>query len=172
MNTKKQVAEIHGRIDPDLFANNLRFLGLMFCEAMIAVEAERFGVAVLKELVYWRYPTIYMQRPRGRHYDPQTRMLGWMPDHKNKAEAIKNMRRVLRGDDHGIVSHKLVDEIVAYVYSAGGKMGAEAGAHDDLVASCYIALAVAQEYRAKKPSVKRYPKGTAGYELERAIHGE
>lgn len=171
MNNKKQVAEVHGRIDPDLFAANIEELGYWYGGALIAVEAEKFGVAVLKELSYRHYPMIYMQRPRGRRYDPQTDQMGWMADHRNKAEAIKNMRRALREGDHGIVSHKLVDEVITYVYNAGGRMGAEPGAHDDLVASCYIALSVAREWRVKPPPIKRYPKGTAGYDLERAIHG-
>ena len=172
MNTKRQVAEIHGHIVPDLFAMNLNFLGLWFTTALIAVEAEKNGVAVLKELAYLHYPSIYMQRPRGKRYDPQIDLMGWMPDHKNKSEGVKNMNRALREDTHGIVSHKLVDEIITYVYNAGGRMGAEIGAHDDLVASCYIALSVAREWWIKSPPAKRYPPGTAGYDLERAIHGK
>ena len=171
MNTKKQVAEIHGHIVPDLFAVNLNFLGLWFSEALIAVEAERNGVAVLKELGYMSYPSIYMQRPRGKRYDPQTKLMGWMPDHNNKSEAVKNMNRHLRENTHGIVSHKLVDEVITYVYNAGGRMGAEIGAHDDLVTSCYIALSVAREWMIRRPEAKRYPPGTAGYDLEKAIHG-
>jgi len=142
-NTKEQVAELHGRWRPDVFAHLLSALAAIYGKPKLAVENNNHGLATLlvlrNELHYlWLYYHVDGLRPGSRLE------LGWPTNSRTKplmidqfAAAIADAKIILR-------SPWLVDECLTFV-NRNGELGAEEGKFDDLVIAAAIAWSVAQQ---------------------------
>ena len=148
--TGEQVAEIRYRADVDEFADDLARLGRLYNDAIIAVERNGPGTAVLTQLKNTMgYPRIWRPRnPIGvkTHLD-QT--LGWNTTSATRPIMLSALQAAIRDEPHRIKSEALIDEIRTFVFRDRNgrepRPEADEGCHDDLVMAMGGAQAVWQQ---------------------------
>ena len=140
--TLETVAKVHGRLGPNDFAVVLDELGRRYNDALLVVERNNHGHAVLLALDMLAYPNLYRHQP----FDPTARdqnvmqKLGWPASESTKAIAVSRLDEALNADALNIYDEAFIEEAVGYVYLPNGKVGAQSGQHDDLISAMYVAL--------------------------------
>jgi len=152
-----QVAELHGHVPPDRFAQMLNLLGRWYNGALLAVERNNHGHSTLNTLRnVCRYPRLYYHV----RYD-QTRqgtaMLGWPTDQATKPILVDDLAAAILEEALIMRSDGLVDECRTFVTHDGGSQGAQPGKHDDRVIAAGIAWQ-ARKRMVARPIAKR-PEG-------------
>jgi hypothetical protein len=135
----------HGRIDPDLFADQLISLGTWYKDALIAVEENNHGLTVLNSMKadYWN---LYKRTSHNKITDETKQELGWYTSEQTKKLAIDNLARLIRERRLGIKSKRFIQECLTYVIGDDGKTNAQQGGHDDIVMGAAIILYVMEQY--------------------------
>lgn len=133
--TGEEVATIHGHWEPDTFASHLASLGRLYNLALLAVERNNHGHAVLatlrsNDVNYARVAYGLDERP------------GWLSNVKTKPHTVDLLGAALRDGTITIHSQATLDEMQVYRVLKAGKTGAPEGLHDDRVMSWAIALGV------------------------------
>ena len=136
----EQVAEWHGRIEPENFAEELNKLGRYYNTATMGVEANQPGLSVLTELKRLLYPRIYYRYELDKKDNKRTRNMGWLTNSKSKPLMILNLAKVLREGDIVINGADLLLECQTYIDD--GEMHASEGNYDDRVIASGIALMI------------------------------
>ncbi len=139
--TGLQCAELLARWPLGTFAEALARLGRRYNDALIAVERNNQGHAVLYALQHqFRYSRIY------RHGEDAAQLLkakaGWPMNIQTKPQVVGAVRRALEETPEIIASTRLLEQCRNFVYHDNDEMGALPGMHDDLVIAMGIALAV------------------------------
>ena len=131
--TGEQVAEMFGKWAPEIFAIKLNEIGREYNNALIAVEKERFGTAVLERLVTVHdYPNLFYDHKFDKQTQGYIRELGWTPTIRTKSYVITNLQDCLRNNLITPNSINFLDECKTYVHIANSKrMGAEGGSNLD-----------------------------------------
>lgn len=135
--TGKQVAQWHGKIDPDAFALVLIALGMRYNYAWIAPERNNHGLMVVTVLVNENYPQVYSEmvpEPPGK---PRKRF-GWVTSNATRPLIIDNLIKEVREDTHGINCLQTIEEMMAFKHQDNGKMEADPNRNDDRVMSYAI----------------------------------
>jgi len=149
----RQAAQMRGRWPVEVFAGKLERLGHYYNTALLGVERNNHGYAVLVKLREGSngtrpYPNLY------RHHDRDgaraSAKLGWLTNARTKPLMIDGLEEALRKRLVTLHSKVLVEELAAYQYRGNGSTSAPAGLHDDLV----VALAIAWQVR-KAPAEAR-----------------
>jgi hypothetical protein len=136
--TGMQCAELQERLRPADLAKAAVELAKEYGGAVIAVERNNHGAAVLAYIeTSERYGRVW--RGRGE------REAGWLTTAASKPEMVARLGTLLSERPKMFLSKRLLGECRTYVAGERGKSGAAAGAHDDLV----MAMAVAQAVRAE-----------------------
>lgn len=137
-----QCAELQQRIKPrDLAAEAVR-LARIYNDAMIVVERNNHGHAVLVFLSdSAKYTNVYRQGEQE----------GWLTTMASKPEIISRMGELLVLTPGRFASRRLLSECRTYISLPAGGTGAANGAHDD----CVMAMAIAQAVRAELIGKKR-----------------
>lgn len=134
--TGLQCAELQERLRPAELAKVAVELAREYGDAMIAVERNNHGAAVLA----------YMEtRERYRNVYRQGGEAGWLTTGVSKPEMTARMGALLEERPETFQSRRLLGECRTFVGMERGRTGAANGAHDDLV----MAMAVAQSVRAE-----------------------
>lgn len=134
--TGLQCAELQERLPPLELAAAAAELAREYNNALLAVERNNHGAAVLAYLgTLQRYHHVYRQNA----------IDGWLTTAVSKPEMIARLGALLVERPGIFQSRRLLSECRSFVRSAGGQTGAIAGTHDDLV----MAMAVAQAVRAE-----------------------
>lgn len=135
--TGDQVAQWHGKMDPDQFGVLLMALGKRYNLALLAVERNNHGLTVVTLLVNEGYPNIYAEmvpEPPGK---PRKRY-GWVTNSATRPLIIDNLVSEVRDDCHGIRCKESFEEMMGFKIQDNGKMEADRGRHDDRVLSLAI----------------------------------
>lgn len=135
----------HGRIDPDLYADQLEMLGTWYNDALIAVEENNHGLTVLNKLKQ-DYYNLYYRTSHNKLSDETKKELGWYTSEQTKKLAIDNLARLIRERKLGIKSRRFIQECMTYVIGDDGKTNAQQGSHDDIVMAAAIILFVMEQY--------------------------
>ncbi|HEX4154379.1 MAG TPA: terminase [Acidobacteriaceae bacterium] len=136
METGLQCAELRERLRPAELARVSVELAREYGGAMIAVERNNHGAAVLAYLeTSERYGRLYRQQGEA----------GWLTTAASKPEMIARMGVLLSESAERFMSRRLLAECRTFVADERGRTAAAAGAHDDLV----MAMAIAQAVRAE-----------------------
>jgi hypothetical protein len=153
------VAEIHGRIAPEVFAEQLRLLGNFYAcggengearqVALIAVErSHSSGQTVLRLLrETYQYPRLYWQREFNKLTKKVGRSLGWDTTTVTRMPMLDQLAGMIRKGEILIPSRDIMRELVTFVVYPDGKPMAEEGCHDDRVIALAIALEMVKEHR-------------------------
>lgn len=135
--TGKQVAQWHGRIDPDAFALVLIALGRRYNYAWIAPERNNHGLMVVTVLVNENYPQVYAEmvpEPPGK---PRKRF-GWVTSSSTRPLIIDNLVKEVREGSHGIQCAMTIEEMMSFKVQDNGRMEADPNRNDDRVMSYAI----------------------------------
>jgi hypothetical protein len=134
--TGLQCAELQERLRPEQVAKVAVELAREYHGAMIAVERNNHGAAVLAYIeTREQYSNVYRQGNEA----------GWLTTAVSKPEMTAGLGTLLETRPQMFNSLRLLGECRTFVGRERGKTGAANGAHDDLV----MAMAVAQAVRSE-----------------------
>jgi hypothetical protein len=140
--TGMQCAELHGHYPPRELAERVAQLGRHYNRALIAVERNNHGHAVLLYLCdVERYRNLY-------EVDGQ---LGWLTSAATRPGLVENFAAVVATGPQLIHSLRLLEECRTFVRHPDGTAAAAAGSHDDCVLAMAIALQVRKEAAGSLP---------------------
>lgn len=156
----KVVAELHGRLAPEVFAEQLRLLGNFYAcgggptggsrqVALIGVErSHSSGQTVLRLLrEHYHYPRLFWAKEFNKLTRKRGRVLGWQTTVETRMPMLDEFGMLVRQGQVEIPSKDLVREMVTFVVWEDGKPAAEEGTHDDRVIACGIAIQMGREHR-------------------------
>jgi hypothetical protein len=130
-----QCAELHGHFPPYDLARRVADLGQRYERALVAVERNNHGYAVLAHLTNLGCENIF----------EKDHQLGWLTSAASRPAMIENMAAVLIAEPGLFHSPRLLEECRTFVRRTDGNAAAADGAHDDCVMAMAIALAVRRE---------------------------
>lgn len=153
--TMAQDAEYNGRVPPDRYADLLCRLGWRYNKALLVVENNAVGLAVLEHVKLWEapdgsigYPNVYFtdRTPDSRGQALSATMgngnmklvIGFTTSTKSRELAVNKMEELLRTQRMLIRSKRLIAELKTFVWN-GAKPEARSGAFDDLVMAAALA---------------------------------
>jgi len=147
--TRREVAQWHGKIDPDQFGRLLVFLAIRYNMAWIIPESNNHGHTTIAAIVgklpgQMRYKKVFsevMERPPNkprREWGFNTR---GGPDGGVRFDAVNALIALERDGKDGIKSSRTLEEMLSYKRNAKGKYEAEEGHHDDCVTVEFIGAA-------------------------------
>ena len=146
-------AELHGKIDPDLFAWQLHFLGRWFNTAIIAVEmGGGFGEPVVIALRDGKdgrpaYPKLYRHRMADRSDLPEAKPYGFPMNLKTRPLVINQLEKALREHALPFLTDGLLSECRTFTYQkTNPSPRAQEGCNDDRVMAMCIALDLYRQY--------------------------
>jgi hypothetical protein len=140
-----QCAELQGHFTPAELASRVALIGRDYNHALIAVERNNHGYAVLASLMMHEgYPNIYRQ---GRE-------AGWLTSVATRPRMLENFAATLTNAPFLFSSTRLLEECRTFVRHPDGSSSAANGTHDDLLMAMAVALAVRAE---TAPNVTRKP---------------
>lgn len=139
--TGLQCAQLHGHFSPRELARKVRKLAKTYKGALVAVERNNHGHAVLTHLRNQNCPNIYQ--------DPQSKD-GWLTSASTRPHMIENLAAILVENPQLFSSTLLLNEFRTFVRHPDGSTSALAGAHDDSVMAMAIALVVREAAAGKK----------------------
>jgi hypothetical protein len=142
LETGLQCAELMARWPIARFAEELAKLGTRYNGALIAVERNNHGHAVLYALQHeHNYARLY------RHAEDSggAGKLGWPMNARTRPQAIGALGQMLRDAPAVFSSRRLLEQCRSFAYGDDCEMAALPGTHDDLVIAAAIAIAVREQ---------------------------
>jgi hypothetical protein len=143
--TGLQCAELHGHVPPRELAAHVAALGREYNHALIAVERNNHGHAVLAHL------------DASEHYDgakiyEQRHQLGWLTSAVSRPRMIEQFAALVSRHPDLLSSARLLTECRTFVRHQDGGAAAASGTHDD----CVMAMAIAQAVRLEQGGRPRH----------------
>ncbi len=132
--TGLQCAELHGHFPPRELAGRLIELGKSYNDALLVVERNNHGHAVLAHLRMDGCVNVF----RDGEHD------GWLTSAVSRPAMIENLAAVLALEPTMFHSSRLLNECRTFVRHPDGSCSAAGGSHDDCVMAMAIALAARQ----------------------------
>jgi hypothetical protein len=147
--TMEYVARIRGKINTDMFAEELMKLGHEYNDAMIAVERIGHGHSVLRVLLDKNYPNIYYHLDYDEVAKQDMADAGWKTSAKSKPIMINSMVSCFRAHDLISYSENLLLEASSVTWDNGvdSKVKTTSGGNDDE----FMAVAIALQVREQMP---------------------
>jgi len=127
-----QCAELYGHYTPEELAAQAAKLGREYNGALMVVERNNHGHAVLAML------------ERVEEYEPlfrYKRYAGWVTTALTRPTMLERFGAILRGNAELFQSRKLMEECRAFVRHGDGRIAAAEGSHDDAIMAMAMALA-------------------------------
>lgn len=143
--TGQQVAALRGRWPVEEYAKRLAALGLQYNTALLAVERNQHGHAVLLALREQEYPNLYYYSDPLRTALQQESRPGWPTTARTKPMIIAHLANGLREGSYQPADITFVSEALAFAYHANGSLGAPNGLHDDTIIAHAIAWYLASQ---------------------------
>lgn len=166
---KRVVAELHGRMAPEVFAEQLRLLGNFYAcgggktgsdrqVALIGVErSHSSGQTVLRLLrEHYHYPRLYWAREFNKLTKKVGRVLGWNTTVETRMPMLDELGMLVRQGQLSVPSKDIVREMVTFITWEDGKPAAEEGCHDDRVIALAIANQMARDHRHTRTDVTTF----------------
>ena len=126
----EQVAVLHGRFEPDIFANYMVRTAEVFNGAQVCWERNNHGHAVAVAVRNLGYERVYVS--------PFDLKEGWLSNRKNKVLAVDHAAMVMREGGCRLWDEATIQELAAF---EAGTLKAPPGGHDDLAMTVIIGLA-------------------------------
>jgi hypothetical protein len=130
--TGMQCAELHGHFPPAELGKLVVELARDYNGALVAVERNNHGHAVLANIRHEGYLNVYAEGNQE----------GWLTTAVSRPSMIENLGLVLRTEPGLFHSQLFLGECRTFVRHADGSTGAAPGAHDDSVMAMAVAYAV------------------------------
>lgn len=156
---------LHGQFPTWEFGRLLSEVGLEYNTALVVVERNNHGAAVLQSLERGDrengrdpYPNIYV------HTDEK---LGWNNTETTRAVALEALEKAHRDGSWSSPDARTISEIKSFTINKRGKAQAESGAHDDLV----LAEAIMNDVLARPAAPHHTPPPLATNDFEGSALG-
>ncbi len=168
----RQVAQIHGRMAPEVFAEQVFGAAAMWsCPgppsqrsrrrlALTGIERNHSsGQTVIRELrERWRHANLYVHRRINTRSGSATSEVGWVTDGQTRMPMLDALAAAVRQGTAGIFSAETMRELRTFTRGDDGRPEAQEGCHDDRVISLAIAHQMARHHSCG-------PEGPAGAQL-------
>ncbi len=130
------VATLHGQFQTWRFGELLSDVGHAYNDAMLVVERNNHGHAVLQSLQY----SAADRTPYRNIYSARDEKLGWLSTETSRASALEALESAIRKGEWSTPDRKTLGELFTFVINPrSGKAEAAPGSHDDLVIMAAIA---------------------------------
>jgi len=137
-----QCAELYGHLGPEALAAQVKVLARRYNNALVAVERNNHGHAVLAYLTMDQgYLELYK-------CDEQP---GWVTNVVTRPRMLAQLNDLLTNAPQMFLSPRLLEELRTFIRHPDGSCSAAAGTHDDTV----MAMAIAQAVRIERAIVPR-----------------
>lgn len=133
------VAGYSGKMAPDIFADYLKDWGKVYNDALIVVEDNNHGLAVLNDLKKV-YSNIYYRKTFDKIAEEWTRSIGWRTSSRTKPILVAGIDKAIRGGDLSIPIRECLNELITYIINDDGTTSAPQGKHDDWVMALGCAI--------------------------------
>ena len=147
--TGDHVATLHGQYTPVNFANALAIVASRYNIAMVVVERNNHGHAVIQSLQRGDLPTQRKAYPRV--YIDERGEPGWNTNQVSRSAALDALEHEVRTGAWKTPDRRVIAEMLTFIVDKNGKAAATYGAHDDLV----MATAIARDVLRRAIRVKR-----------------
>jgi len=137
LNTNKVVATFRGKLDEDQFALQLKFMGLAYNRALIAVERNNSGRACLLALQRMQYERLFYHQHQDEWSGGVRQQWGWNTNQVTRPVMIAQAAALVRERNIDIPDIRTLEEMASFVHR-GQKPQAAKGAWDDMVMSLCI----------------------------------
>lgn len=159
--TGRKVASLHGKASVFGYADALAALGRNYNNAVLAVERNHPGPAVVARLNAGGYPNLWRMR---REDGTVANEVGWSTNAASRPLAIAHLDALLIAADValsiGIFPDKAeLGELMQFVMSSQDRAEAAAGAKDDLVMARAIAEMVRKQWQPPRAGQQMRPMG-------------
>ncbi len=139
-----QVAQWSGRAEEFELARIVFKLGTYYNGALVGVERNNMGIAVVKKLDELGYTNQYTMHTVEDKMERNTQKLGWETNTRTRPLMIAQLNQVFAERAIVIRDLRTLDQMASFIKNEAGKPVAQTGAYDD----CVISLAIAyQMYR-------------------------
>jgi hypothetical protein len=135
MKSGLQCAELRTQLTPTALVPKAVDLAHAYNDALLVVERNNHGAAVLALLESQKYEPLYYQRGKP----------GWLTSSVSRPDMLATLHAALAETPALFMSERLLRECRNFVRQANGRGEARAGEHDDCVMAMAIALAARQE---------------------------
>lgn len=141
--TLEQVAEVHGKMSTEEFADWLVLMAWWYNRALLSVEKNRDGIDVLRRAM-GRYSNLYHEEVWDDQARQKKRRVGWRMSDVNKPLVIAGLRTAIKNRSTAIRSAALIDECITLQRDDRGRFAAKKGKYDDRVDYYAVALFIAR----------------------------
>ena len=138
------VAEYRGKVTPDLFSKILYDLGLEYGNALLVVENNSVGFAVLDKLRDASYPNLYFSVKSTHEFveeyqaeNMNNAVAGFSMTSKTRPLIVAKMEEFVRNNLIKIYSARLLSEMKTFVWNHG-RAEAMRSYNDDLIMACAV----------------------------------
>lgn len=148
------VARFRGKLPVDSFAKELERLAYYYNTALLGVERNNQGIAVLVVLNKLYYPNMYYREDVNDVGESSATKLGWETNIRTRPILITDLGMYIRNRDLKIPDAVTINELMTFVRTDEKPMGeAQPGTHDD----CVIAVGIAVQMYRRFPDANKNP---------------
>lgn len=137
-NTDTLVATMRGHFPLEDLDAFLYDLGEVFYWALLVVERNNQGIAVLVGLQRFRYPRLYRAKSLAKARRTRSLDIGWITSNKTKPKLITDFVAALREQRLDMSDYTFVEEANTFVMDGKGGYAATSKNHDDFIMSTLI----------------------------------
>lgn len=113
-------------------------LGKWFFWALLVVERNNQGIAVLVGLQRLRYPRMYRSASLARRQTKRSLDIGWVTSNQSKPKLIVDFIAALRAQQVSMYDQTFLEESQTFVLDGKGGYSATSGKHDDFIMASLI----------------------------------
>jgi len=139
--TGEHVATLHGQFPVGVLASKANAVGRKYNNALVVVERNNHGHAVLNALV--DPPASADRKPYPNLFHGPDKRPGWYSTEVTRSAALDKLEDAHRNGAWWTPDVRVISEMLTFVVGKDGKAAATSGAHDDLVMATAIAWDVA-----------------------------
>jgi len=144
LETLEIIAEYQGKVTPDLFSEIIYNAGREYGNAMVVVENNSVGFAVLDKLADKAYPNVYHSIKSSHEYIDQyqaettsSAIAGFTTSLKTRPLIVAKLEEYIRNKMLTIYSKRLINELDTFIWK-NGRPQAQRSYNDDLIMACAI----------------------------------
>lgn len=170
-NSLEVVATYRHKLDPDEFARQLKWMGITYNKALLAVEKVGEGRATLLKLMKeLQYPRIFYHTTEENWSGGVVSQYGWNTSSRTRPTMIAQASEFIRTKALKCKDDRVVDELMSFIRVDSSKLAeAATGANDDMVMALCIALS--SEVRAQAYNMSDFEGDYQSYPMISDITG-
>ena len=165
----EEVASFNAVIAPHDFAELLYWLGRVYDDALLGVEHNERGGAVVNDYLHkvWRYPRLYFPRDMFTGKTKRDSVPGVNITADGKSKLISDLAEEILNHSILFRSIALIDQLKSYQELKNKKFGGAPGTKDDFVSAAMIARFLKKHIHRFMPTAPAIPKGSFLWEAQR-----